>query len=99
VLSQSGSYWWPGRETQQGWLISQLEQGALGLASLRIFLEAGKREPVIHQANLRLCSLLQRTQQQLFWREVDGGHDALCWRGGLTEGLITLWGDKVLTAR
>lgn len=97
VLSQSGSYWWPGRETQQGWLIDQLEQGNLGEAPLRIFLEAGQREPLIYQANLRLCSLLQRTQQQIFWREVDGGHDALCWRGGLTEGLITLWGDKLLT--
>ncbi|MFY7413026.1 hypothetical protein, partial [Enterobacter cloacae complex sp. IR5379] len=25
------------------------------------------------------------------WRQVDGGHDALCWRGGLTQGLMTLW--------
>jgi len=99
VLSQSGSYWWPGRESEQGLLISQLEEGSLGQAPLRIFLEAGTREPLIYQANLRLCSVLQRTPQQIFWREVDGGHDALCWRGGLTEGLITLWGDKLLTSR
>jgi len=27
----------------------------------------------------------------LLWRPTDGGHDALCWRGGLKAGLMTLW--------
>ncbi len=92
VLSQSGSYWWPHRGGERnGILIEQLEKGELTPHGLRIVLEAGVREPVIYRANQALFSLLQRTQQSVFWRQVDGGHDALCWRGGLTAGLITLW--------
>ncbi|WP_099706044.1 MULTISPECIES: enterochelin esterase [unclassified Erwinia] len=92
VLSQSGSYWWPQRDGQQpGRLIQQLEQGELQPRGLRIWLEAGIREPVIFHANQQLLRQLQRLQQPVFWQEVDGGHDALCWRGGLTAGLMQLW--------
>ncbi|WMY73419.1 enterochelin esterase [Buttiauxella selenatireducens] len=93
VLSQSGSYWWPRRETNQqgGLLIQQLEEGFACDKPLRIYLEAGVREPLIHQVNQRLFPLLLQTQRDVFYREVDGGHDALCWRGGLTDGLAWLW--------
>lgn len=92
VLSQSGSYWWPHRGAEQdGMIIQQLQRGELHPSGLRIVLEAGVREPLIFRANQALLSLLQRIQQPVFWRQVDGGHDALCWRGGLTSGLITLW--------
>ncbi len=60
-------------------------------AGLRIWLEAGQREPIIFRANQALLAQLTTTQQTIFWRQVDGGHDALCWRGGLTAGLIQLW--------
>ena len=98
VLSQSGSYWWPDRQhgAQGGVLVQQLRSGELAWPAPRLWLEAGVREPLIHAANTQLYSLLQQTQQPVFWRQVDGGHDALCWRGGLTEGLITLW--SLLTA-
>lgn len=92
VLSQSGSYWWPHRGGHQdGLLIEQLKAGALQANGLRIVLEAGVNEPVILRANQALYAQLQTTQQTVFWRQVDGGHDALCWRGGLTQGLIDLW--------
>jgi enterochelin esterase family protein len=93
VLSQSGSYWWPKRspQAQGGLLIQQLEKGELNPKPLRIYLEAGLREPLIHQVNQQLYPLLQQTQRQLLYRQVDGGHDALCWRGGLTNGLAWLW--------
>lgn len=93
VLSQSGSYWWPKRdpEVQGGALIKQLAEGALQPKPLRIYLEAGIREPLIHQVNQHLYPLLQQTQRQLLFRQVDGGHDALCWRGGLIDGLTWLW--------
>lgn len=92
VLSQSGSYWWPNRGGQQdGLLIEQLKRGELSAHGLRIVLEAGLREPIILRANQALYTQLQHTQQTVFWRQVDGGHDALCWRGGLTAGLMTLW--------
>ncbi|GJL46717.1 TPA: enterochelin esterase [Citrobacter farmeri] len=92
VLSQSGSYWWPHRGGQQdGLIIEQLNDGTLSAQGLRIVLEAGVREPVIFRANQALYTQLQTTQQSVFWRQVDGGHDALCWRGGLMQGLIDLW--------
>lgn len=92
VLSQSGSFWWPTRDGQQdGLLIEQLKRGELSAHGLRIVLEAGVREPIIFRANRALYTQLQHTQQTVFWRQVDGGHDALCWRGGLTAGLMALW--------
>ncbi len=90
VLSQSGSYWWPHRGGQQeGRLIEQLRAGELAASGLRIVLEAGRNEPLIFNANQAIYAELPA--QQVTWRQVDGGHDALCWRGGLTQGLITLW--------
>lgn len=90
MLSQSGSYWWPHRGgAQTGLLIDRLSRGELHPQGLRIWLEAGIREPIIFRANQALLAHLE--QQTIFWRQVDGGHDALCWRGGLTAGLIQLW--------
>ena len=90
VLSQSGSYWWPHRGGQQeGRLIEQLRTGELAASGLRIVLEAGRNEPLIFNANQAIYAELP--PQQVTWRQVDGGHDALCWRGGLTQGLMTLW--------
>lgn len=91
ILSQSGSYWWPHRGAQQdGLLIEQLKAGDKTARGLRIVLEAGRNEPLILRANKAILAELH-TQQPVFWRQVDGGHDALCWRGGLTQGLMTLW--------
>lgn len=91
ILSQSGSYWWPHRGAQQdGLLIEQLKAGDKTARGLRIDLEAGRNEPLILRANQAILAELY-TQQPVFWRQVDGGHDALCWRGGLTQGLMTLW--------
>lgn len=91
ILSQSGSYWWPHRGAQQdGLLIEQLKAGDKTARGLRIVLEAGRNEPLILRANQAILAELH-TQQPVFWSQVDGGHDALCWRGGLTQGLMTLW--------
>lgn len=91
VLSQSGSYWWPHRGGQrEGQLIEKLKAGELTAKGLRIVLEAGVREPVIMRANQALYAQLSASQTSVLWRQVDGGHDALCWRGGLMQGLIDL---------
>lgn len=92
VLSQSGSYWWPHRGGHQdGVIIEQLTAGTLRALDLRIYLEAGIREPIIFRANQALYARLPSAPRSIFWRQVDGGHDALCWRGGLMQGLMTLW--------
>ena len=92
VLSQSGSYWWPHRGGQQeGVLLEKLKAGEVSAEGLRIVLEAGIREPMIMRANQALYAQLHPIKESIFWRQVDGGHDALCWRGGLMQGLIDLW--------
>lgn len=91
VLSQSGSFWWPDRKEQQiGWLRQQLDQGNLHADSLRIILQAGKYEPLIYRANDAIRHPLV-SAAELRWCPFEGGHDAFCWRGGLTSGLIALW--------
>ena len=91
VLSQSGSYWWPQRGGQQpGALVQAIARGALKPEGLKLVLEAGVREPIIMRVNLALCEALHQVGQTVEWRPVEGGHDALCWRGGLTSGLISL---------
>ncbi|BDT24554.1 enterochelin esterase [Citrobacter freundii] len=92
VLSQSGSYWWPHRGGgQDGAIVEQLKTGTISAQGLRIVLEAGIREPIIYRANQALYAQLPSAPQSIFWRQVDGGHDAICWRGGLMQGLMTLW--------
>ena len=92
MLSQSGSYWWPHRGGHQdGAIVEQLKTGTVSAQGLRIVLEAGIREPIIYRANQALYAQLPSAPQSIFWRQVDGGHDALCWRGGLMQGLMTLW--------
>ncbi|MBJ9308941.1 enterochelin esterase [Citrobacter freundii] len=92
VLSQSGSYWWLHRGGgQDGAIVEQLKTGTISAQGLRIVLEAGIREPIIYRANQALYAQLPSAPQSIFWRQVDGGHDALCWRGGLMQGLMTLW--------
>ncbi len=91
VLSQSGSFWWPHCITPPEGSHYPAENRRIMRARLRIVLEAGVREPIVFQANQALYAQLNTSQQSIFWRQVDGGHDALCWRGGLTQGLMLLW--------
>lgn len=73
-----------------GQLLTQLETGALTARGLRIYLEAGRHEPIIATANARLCRILAE-HPALKFSEVEGGHDELCWRGGIIAGLTWLW--------
>lgn len=72
-------------------LLEKLKAGGVSAEGLRIVLEAGIREPLIMRANQALYAQLYPIKESIFWRQVDGGHDALCWRGGLMQGLIDLW--------
>ncbi len=91
AISLSGSFWWPSRDTPHGRLIQQLEQGLGAQAPLRFYLEAGRREHLILQANQRLQQQLTDAGHQVSYHPVEGGHDALCWRGGLLNGLKAMW--------
>lgn len=92
ILSQSGSYWWPHRGAQQdGLLIEQLKAGEKPLAGCASSLRPGATNRLSCARKPCDPRRTTHTQQPVFWRQVDGGHDALCWRGGLTQGLMTLW--------
>ncbi|WP_050413194.1 enterochelin esterase [Yersinia mollaretii] len=103
VLSQSGSFWWPdvdnlrmlAAETaeHQGWLTDQVLQGLGANHPLNIFMEAGRYEAVIYQVNEVMSEALRRAGHRLQYRVYSGGHDSLCWRGGLIEGLGGLLGS------
>ncbi|WP_058972703.1 enterochelin esterase [Type-D symbiont of Plautia stali] len=91
ALSLSGSFWWPERGNPHGWLLQALDGGLAPQYPLRFWLEAGKREGLILQANQQLEQQLTAAGYQVNYQPVEGGHDALCWRGGLLDGLQALW--------
>lgn len=93
AVSLSGSFWWPDRQTASsgGWLGEQVRQGLGATHPQPLWLEAGLHEKVILQSNRTLLPLLQASGHQVHYSEFEGGHDALCWRGGLTAGLQALW--------
>jgi len=62
------------------------------------YLEAGRFEsgplpdggPGVLVANRHLRNVLRAKGYPLTYHEYSGGHDHLCWRGGLCDGLIAL---------
>ncbi len=98
ALSQSGSFWWPQRGAP-GRLFEALAAGKGAGQPLRLFIEAGLREPAILEASRALVPRLREQGHALDYREIDGGHDALWWRGGLLDGLVRLWQPLVAPDR
>ena len=97
AISLSGSFWWPHRGDTQGVLTRELDEGHFTSHPRRIYLEAGRREPVVCQAGEALFRALQRRNMETTLTKVEGGHDALCWRGGLLNGLQALLGPAALS--
>lgn len=102
VIAQSGSFWWPRRDMYQqpavpadaGWLLRQAEHGVGRKGGLKVFMEAGTHEQVARRVNDRMADVLRDAGHQVQYRVVEGGHDSLCWRGGLIDGLQALWADQ-----
>lgn len=103
ILSQSGSFWWPNvrlvthfadaQEHDMGWLTEQAINGALPDSHLKIFQEAGDREGDMAWVNQQMRKALLAAGHDINFRIFSGGHDALCWRGGLLDGLRWLLAD------
>ncbi|OHX19570.1 enterochelin esterase [Chromobacterium sphagni] len=105
VLSQSGSFWWPYVELHEkaraaegrrlpgsrGRLTERLEAGGLPAGSLKVFQEVGSREDVMVDVNDSQRAALERAGHRVRYQTYEGGHDWLCWRGGLLQGLGCLW--------
>lgn len=102
VLSLSGSFWfyegWKFMEPQSplksGWLAEQF--AAKPRLALRFYLEVGRFEQGggvnMVLENRRMRDVLVAKGYPVSYSEYNGGHDAICWRGSLADGLIALLG-------
>ncbi|MCI4117101.1 enterochelin esterase [Dickeya dianthicola] len=103
VLTQSGSFWWPNLQfitdfelhdtLEPGVLVTELRQGGRTASPLVIFQEAGRREADIAFVNQQMHEALIAAGHQVHQRVYAGGHDTLCWRGGLIDGFRWLLSD------
>jgi enterochelin esterase-like enzyme len=98
VLSLSGSFYWrPSGDTEPEWLARQLATGPK--LPLRFYLEAGLMEdrprpesPSLLAANRHLRTVLQAKGNAVTFREFNGGHSILNWRGSIADGILALFG-------
>ena len=99
VLSLSGSFYWrPPGEIEPEWLARQLATGPK--LPLHFYLEAGLMEdrpprpegPSLLASNRHLRTVLQAKGYAVEYREFNGGHSILNWRGSLADGLLALFG-------
>ncbi|MEP7339103.1 MAG: alpha/beta hydrolase-fold protein [Acidobacteriota bacterium] len=105
VLSQSGSYWYyeglkenspQSAFVESGWLAQQYS--TLPKLPLKFYLEVGKLEqgfPInMVLENRRMRDTLVARGYPVTYSEYSGGHDMICWRGSLADGLIALLGKQ-----
>ncbi|MFJ6695099.1 enterochelin esterase [Streptomyces sp. NPDC091272] len=91
VLAQSGSFWWPDRPDPADceWLTGRI--AAAERLPVRFWLSVGEQEWVALPAARRLRDTLERKgYDDAAYREYNGGHDYLCWRTELADGLVEL---------
>jgi len=90
VLSQSGSFWWkPDGDNKGEWLTRQFE--ASPKLSVRFYLDVGLMEPPdMVTGNRRMRDALRAKGYQIFYREFNGGHEYVNWRGTFADGLLFL---------
>lgn len=93
ILSQSGSYWWkPEADTEAEWLTRQF--ASIDKLPLRFYMDVGQIESrdLMVVTNRHLRTVLQAKGYPVVYAEFSGGHDYVCWRGTLVDGLISLVG-------
>ncbi|MFI5449994.1 MAG: enterochelin esterase [Candidatus Bathyarchaeia archaeon] len=97
VLSQSASFGWPAvpwvhDDVDTGWLIRQFTVSEK--LPLRFYIDVGLLERSIGvdqvTANRHMRDVLQAKGYDLQYVEFAGGHDYICWRGTLPDGLTYL---------
>jgi enterochelin esterase-like enzyme len=92
VLSQSGSYWWkPATDTDGEWVTRQFTRSPR--LPLRFVIEVGEMEvPEQLGTNRRLRDVLRAKKYPVEYREFNGNHTYLAWRGSFGLGLEALSG-------
>lgn len=88
VLAQSGSFWWPDGPDAE-WLTARIAESPR--LPVRFWLSFGEQEWVALPAARRLRDTLASAgYEDATYREFNGGHDYLCWRTELADGLVDL---------
>jgi enterochelin esterase family protein len=99
VLVQSGSFWWPASPADpargEEWLTDRVE--ATRRRRIRFRLSAGTQEWALLPASRRLGEALRGKGYKVDHREFNGGHDYVCWREELAEGLVAMLGGRALS--
>ncbi|HWI73878.1 MAG TPA: alpha/beta hydrolase-fold protein, partial [Baekduia sp.] len=94
VLSQSASLWWPSGtdfDAGAGAIVDAYANADPdAVAWTRFHVEVGLQEWALLARHRHLRDVLQLLNADVSYAEFHGGHDALCWRGGLADGLIAL---------
>ncbi|WCB95238.1 Enterochelin esterase [Baekduia alba] len=95
VLSQSASLWWPSAtdfDAGAGAIVDAYVAAAP--VPVRFHLEVGLQEWALLARHRHLRDVLALKGHDLSYVEYHGGHDALCWQGGLADGLVALTADR-----
>ncbi len=102
VLSQSGAFRWTPQDTEHEWLARQF--AIREKLPLKFYIEAGTLEvnslldlgdgPNLIIANRHMRNVLQAKGYPVHYAEFAGGHDYVCWRGTLADGLLALIGKE-----
>ena len=87
--------WWSEKDEEEGeWLARQYAQNEK--LPLRFYLDVGvleKTDPTqLFIANRHFRTVLQAKGYPVYYKEFLGGHDFVCWRGSIADGLIYLLG-------
>lgn len=78
VIAQSSSLW-------QERVMEKIEQS--DMAAMHIYLEVGRQEWVLLPLHQKLKCILDNKGVDYRYVEYNGGHDYVCWRGGMADGL------------
>jgi enterochelin esterase family protein len=80
----------------EAWLIRQFVVNPK--LPLRLYLEVGLLERSSNDdmvvMNRRMRDVLEAKGYEVAYSEYNGGHDYICWRGSLSDGLVWLTGTQ-----
>lgn len=93
VISQSGSYWWPGKVEgmEEDWLIERFEEKPKQQIKISLCigcLETGALDYDPMTAHRRFRDVLIKKGYNFEYEEYIGGHDMICWRGSIVNQLL-----------
>lgn len=84
AIVQSAALWWPDKEFET---LAKYRETLDPDLRITIFHEVGALEPFLLQENQEFAQILHERQITHSSREYCGGHDYVCWRAGIIDGL------------